>query len=273
MTTSGVAWQTAERTRRATESVSGNGTKLHRCDFFGPDIDFYGMTREQRNGVFRGLLAKPEAPHGFLIQQTPNSEIPAHFHQVPQYQVIVHGGGRLGRHGVDGIALHYTDEYTAYGPILSDDDGIWYFTLRSFFDPGANYVGKPGARELMRPSPKRFLLVPPEQLNASPAAALAARTAPALDPVIAAHPDGVAAWMLRLGPGMAMRGPDPSAGGGQYYLVLEGALLRGGTTLPKHSLMWVSAADAAPEVCAGPAGLEAAVLQFPNTFPARCFAA
>jgi len=264
-----VSWNQAEATRHAGESLSGNGTKLYRCDYFGPLGRFFGMAKEERLALHERALAEPASPHGFMIQQSANSEILAHFHRVPQYQIIVHGGGRLGRNAVDAVSFHYTDEYTAYGPIRSADDGIWYFTLRGYFDPGANYVGSPDARALIRPSAKRFLLVGPDKVRSSPPAALAARTSPALDCVIEAHADGVAAWMLRLGPDMQHAGPDPSPGGGQYYAVLAGSLVHGGVAYPRHSLFWVDANEPAFDARAGAEGAECAILQFPRAFNSR----
>lgn len=264
--THAVAWQEAETTRRPGESLSGNGTRIHRCDYMGPKIDFYGLTREQRIEIYqRGLQEKP-APQAFMIQQSPSSEIPAHFHRVPQYQVMVHGDGKLGRNEVGAVAFHYTDEFTAYGPILSNADGLWYCTLRAYFDPGANYVGRPEARAILRPSKKRFLLVGQDRVQASSAQALCARTAPVLDAVIERHDDGVAAWMLRVGPHQQATGPSPASGGGQFYLVTGGTLAHDGRTLPRHSLFWVAPDEDALTVTAGPDGCECAVLQFPVSF-------
>ena len=65
--------------------------------------------------------------------------------------MFVQGGGKLGRRpSIDGITIHYTDEFTGYGPVAASNDGLAYFTLRGFFDPGAEYVDRPGAREKLR---------------------------------------------------------------------------------------------------------------------------
>lgn len=262
--TTAVDWPRAERTRRAGESLSGNGTRLFRCDYFGPEGDFYGMTREDRVALYERLLDGEPAPHAFMIQQSPDSEIPAHFHRVPQYQVMVHGSGRLGRNAVEEVAFHYTDAYTAYGPILSGGEGLWYCTLRAYFDPGANYVRSPESRAVLRPSRKRFILVGPEKVRAGSDTDLAARRTTALDCVIEPEDDGVAAWMWRLPAGGAGRSPDPAAGGGQYLLVLRGEVEHDGRHCPRHSLIWVGPRDQPAHVVAGARGAECAVLQFPR---------
>jgi len=271
--TTAVAWSQAEAGRRASESLSGNGTKIHRCDYFGPQFDFYKLTKDERLTVYEQALVAPPEPQGFMVQQSASSEIPAHFHRVPQYQVMVYGSGKLGRNAVEAVAFHYTDEYTAYGPILSSPDGLWYCTLRGYFDPGANYTHLPENRAIMRPSKRRFILVGQDKVKASSAEALAARTEAALDPVIPAEDDGVAAWMLRLGPNMRATGPGPAQGGGQYYLVTRGALVHEGRDYPQFSLVWVDPADPAFSAQAGADGCECAVLQLPRVFSSRAQAA
>lgn len=271
--TAAVAWAQAETTRRGSESLSGNGTKIDRCDYFGPPFDFYKLTKDERLVVYEQALDAPPAPQGFMVQQSPSSVIPAHFHRVPQYQVMVNGRGKLGRNEVEAVAFHYTDEYTAYGPILSSEDGLWYCTLRGYFDPGANYTNLAEARAIMRPSKRRFILVGQDKVRASSADALAARTAAALDTVIEPEDDGVAAWMLRLGPNMSATGPDPATGGGQYYLVTGGALRHEGREYPRHSLLWLAPTDQPLAATAAGEGCECAVLQLPRVFSSRARAA
>ena len=58
------------------------------------------------------------------------------------------GGGRLGTHDVGTVAVHYTDAWSAYGPIVAADEGISWFTLRNTWDSGARYM--PAAREQLR---------------------------------------------------------------------------------------------------------------------------
>jgi hypothetical protein len=60
----------------------------------------------------------------YLIEQDPNTVIKAHFHQANQFQVIVSGGGRLGKRDVAPVLVHYTDAYTPYGPINAGDAGL-----------------------------------------------------------------------------------------------------------------------------------------------------
>ena len=264
-----IAWHTAEASRRAGESVLGN-IQLMRTEFFGPPKFFYSMSKDERMQLHEELLEQPDSPHAFLIEVPPNSESPAHFHRVPQYQVFVDGGGKLGRrHGVEPGTIHYVDEFTGYGPILAANEGLSYFTLRSFFDPGAEYVAQPGAREKLRPSARRYLVIDEDKVALSNSESVAARGDVALDCLIEPHDDGLAAYMLRSGPGLTATGPDPAASGGQYWLVLNGSLVHAGTEYVRHSLAWVSRSEAPFTITAGDSGVEVGVFQFPRALTSR----
>ena len=106
---------------------------------------------ENRNTLKEGQAA-PEAgvlyPMAFLVEKDPHAVVKPHFHQADQYQVIVQGGGRLGTHDVGTVAVHYTDAWSAYGPIVAADEGISWFTLRNTWDSGARYM--PAARDQLR---------------------------------------------------------------------------------------------------------------------------
>jgi hypothetical protein len=101
---------------------------------------------ENRN-TLRASETPPEAgvlyPMAFLVEKDPRAVVKPHFHQADQYQVVVQGGGRLGHHDVGTVAVHYTDAWSAYGPIVAADEGIAWFTLRNAWDSGARYM--PGA--------------------------------------------------------------------------------------------------------------------------------
>jgi hypothetical protein len=254
----------ARAVRVPRESESGSGARYFRCDFFAPPEFSVKLDHAQRMALYERCKGRAETPHAFTVEDQTGGPIPSHFHRVPQFQVITAGEGRLGRHEVRGVAVHYTDPYTAYGPIVPGAGGLSYFTLRMQFDPGANYLDKPGVRELLRPSRKRFLLIGADRVAVSAPQALAARRETALDTLIAPHDDGVAVWVLRLGPGARGACPDPSDCGGQYVIVVNGSLLRDGESLPWLSCLFVSRDEPPLALEAGAQGLEALVLQFPR---------
>ena len=75
--------------------------------------------------------------------------------------------------------------------------------------------------------------------------------------------DGLAGWRYRIPPWTAMAGPAPSAGGGQFWLVLAGdAAVDGGDPLSASSCIFVVPEDPAFAGASGPVGAELLCLQF-----------
>jgi hypothetical protein len=223
---------------------------------------------ENRNTLKPGQTA-PEAgvlyPMAFLVEKEPHAVTKPHFHQADQYQVVVQGGGRLGIHDVGTVAVHYTDAWSAYGPIVAAGEGISWLTLRNTWDSGARYM--PAARDQLRAArarnfQHREVTAPP--LAVASVEQLVRAQRPSCDTVIEAMPDGMATWRYRLPAGASDRGPDPRSGGGQFWLVLSGSAAVGGEMfLPANSCVFVAPDDGALTVLAGDGGAEALCLQFP----------
>jgi hypothetical protein len=223
---------------------------------------------ENRNTLKQGQAA-PEAgviyPMAFLVEKEPHAVTKPHFHEADQYQVIVQGGGRLGTHDVGTVAVHYTDAWSAYGPIVAADEGIAWFTLRNTWDSGARYM--PAAREQLRAARAQNLqhreaTAPP--MPAASAAELARTDQLSCGTVIEQTPDGMATWRYRLPAGASISGPDPRGGGGQFWIVLSGSAAAGGAALlPPNSCVFVAPDDRALAMMAGDGGAEALCLQFP----------
>jgi phage tail protein X len=210
-------------------------------------------------------------PVAFLVEKRPGGVTRPHFHRADQYQVVVGGSGKMGLHDTGGVAVHYTDAFSAYGPIVAAGDGIAWFTLRPGWDPGAKYMENPDNRAELRASRGRHAHwetttdpVPP-----LPAAALAATPSTACEQVLEGE-HGLATWRYRLPPGATLTGPDPARGGGQFWLVLAGTLSAGGAGfLGANSTIFAGPEDGALAVIAGPGGAEALCLQFRVPYAAR----
>lgn len=243
-----VAGVNALKARRVVKS-NGTGEEHWRTDFIGQRGE--GVTREE--------------PQAFLIEMSPNEVIVPHFHEVDQFQVFVSGSGALGRQAARGpVAIHYADHHTGYGPINASPQGFSYFTLRARTDPGAVYLHKPGYRERLKPSKKRHGVADGITLSTEPV--LMSRKEIAVEKLLEELDgnDGLAATMMRMGPGMTLTGPDPSSTGGQHYLVINGSIEIGGEEFTAWSTVFVPATDPALEVRAGPRGLEVLLLQYPR---------
>jgi hypothetical protein len=223
---------------------------------------------QNRNTLKEGDPVPPSEglyPMAFLVEKQAAAVVHPHFHQADQYQVVVQGSGRLGLHDVGGIAVHYTDAYSAYGPIVASDEGISWFTLRNAWDPGARYM--PEHRRQLREARARYQH---REATCGPLLPLtdnelAALTVPNEMAVIAPTPDGLGTWRYTVPAGGSVIGPDPSRGGGQFWLISAGsAAVADGAPLPVQSCIFIAPEDAAACLHAGPDGADMLCLQFPK---------
>jgi hypothetical protein len=90
------------------------------------------------------------------------------------------------------------------------------------------------------------------------------RQEPVWETVFEETDDGMAAQIVRLGAGKTANGPDPKRAGGYYVFVGNGSLMRGEEELPLWSMVVVEPNEDKFELCAGPRGVEALVLQYPR---------
>jgi hypothetical protein len=77
------------------------------------------------------------SPTMFLVEQPAGKVLPTHWHRENQFQVVVGGGGTMGRHEIAPIMVHYAGAYSGYGPIIAGPEGVKYFTIRAVFEQGA----------------------------------------------------------------------------------------------------------------------------------------
>ena len=215
-------------------------------------------------GYYKGeyMLEPPgdgPSPQSFLVEQDPDTTILTHYHQQNQFQVVVGGGGTLGRHAVAPLLVHYAGAFTGYGPIVSGAQGLQYLTFRANNDPGAQFL--PEARERLVRGPKAHFSSPPiATLDAAARRALAQVVS---EDILPLADDGLAVRLYRLPPGAAASALAPSTGHGQYLVVVAGAMQVGERTLQSPENVFVSREEAAFTMQAGPEGLEVLLLQFP----------
>jgi len=186
-------------------------------------------------------------PQGFLVHQPAGAVTPPHFHEHAQFQVVVGGFARFGKHDAPPITVHYASGHTPYGPIAAGPDGVVYFTLRRAWDPGAKYM--PASRDKLRPPPRRARV-------AGPFAAEDAK--PGLEVLMEPEADGLAAWRITGEPGALLTPPAPQ-GDGQYHVVLDGSA----GDMERNACAFYGPGEAAPDYRAGPDGASVLILQFP----------
>ncbi len=190
-------------------------------------------------------------PQAFLARQAPNWHLPQHFHQQHQFQVVVEGGGTLGRHALAPVTVHYASPQAVYGPIVSNDDGLAYFTLRVLADQGVWYM--PERREAMS------LGMFKEQCSG--AASIAGT--PPVTTLIEARDDGLGAWLLRPGAGAPAVVEAPCSPAGRFHIVARGAYTLDGQRLPRLACVYVSPPDESPALVADDDDSVLVVVQFP----------
>ena len=211
---------------------------------------------------FRARPDTPDAPSAFLAQYDPGDNSCTHFHEVDQFQILVKGKGRLGRHEVEPYYVHFSRAYTPYGPLQADAQTGWTFmTLRTHYDPGAQRL--PGALPRLKHVAHR---------NPWQVTAMARFPESGAGVAMADMPDvrdeqGLFVKTVAMAPGARATAPAPDGGDGQYVIVVKGSMVHEGAERRALTVVFVKPEERAFEMVAGPAGLEALVLNFPRREP------
>lgn len=213
-------------------------------------------------GFFRATADTPDAPSAFLAQYDPGDRSSSHFHAVDQFQILVKGKGDFGRHQVAPYCVHFARAYTPYGPLHADDETGWTFmTLRTRYDPGAQRL--PGALPKLKQAVDRK----PWQVTTTarfPAAESGVRL---MDIPEIRDDQGLFAKTLAMGPAARTTAPSPSGGDGQYVVVVKGSLVHENRERRALTVVHLKRDEPAFQIEAGPQGLEALILIFPQVAP------
>lgn len=201
------------------------------------------------------------SPTAFLIEQPAGTVLAPHFHRQNQFQVMVAGGGTIGRHAIGPVTVHYAGAYTGYGPLVAGPEGLSYFTIRSVHDAGAMMVATDRARMIR--GPKRHETTAAHVPLADTALA-ALRAAERID-LVAPAGDALAVFVTRIPPGARVELPDPANSLGQFHMVLAGRVVHGATALGAWEMVYVSADEGALALRADASGAEVLTMQMPRT--------
>ncbi len=205
-----------------------------------------------------------EMPHASLNGHTGNNIGQAHFHKRDQFQVVVDGKFRIGRHECAPYGIHYARAYTPYGPLIPEAGGDYTFVvMRAHRDAGAQYVSKeldqlravPDRRPWQITRPAVF----PELRSLSTSADVVLQPLPDMQ-----DDEGLAAYTLSMKPNAITSAPDPAHGDGQYLVVVKGSLWHDNKEHKALTLIFVKPDEGAYQLHAGEEGLQAIVLNFPQ---------
>jgi len=189
-----------------------------------------------------------DGPCGHLVNQRPEDDNGAHFHEADQYQLFIAGEGQVGGHAVATGSVHYADGYSGYGPITTGPQGCSYLTLRPSFDNTRHLL--PAEAALAKGRKGR-------QHNAR--MNLDAACVPGVIALFE-RPDGVGAYQVEVAPGAAPA--SVMLRGGSYWVVMRGEAEIDGQASPPSTCVWVGEGEAPPAIIAGPDGVTIAVLGF-----------
>lgn len=212
-----------------------------------------GKFRGYTDFMFESEPGQPLGPQAFLVHQAPHWELPVHFHMQYQMQVIVGGGGTLGKHAVGPGSVHYATPQSAYGPLKAGPEGVEYFTLRVLTDKGAWYM--PESRPMMEPGKRKDQAAGDLPTGGATAAATT---------LIALRPNGVGAWAYRAAAGETVRCSEPASPAGRFHVVLRGSFRVGADTVPRQGCVYWSPPEEPPVFEALEPDSELVVVQFPE---------
>ena len=248
-------WPRADRARQSSPELFGNDPQTLRSDF---------------------TERKPGIPQLLLVEQpVPGSTVMPHYHSTDQFQIFLDGSGKLGRHELHPISIHYTNRYTGYGPIVAGPSGVSYYVLRPQFDElvTGQYLHIPELRERLKRQPGRKRSIIVDGVAVKTLEELSRITAPvserAIDLEADKHDPGLFADVLSMGPNMPYTAPDPQTGGGQVFLVLQGSMRCNHTSYAVRSALALTREEKVLTVTSGETGLQALVLQYPRREPAQ----
>lgn len=230
-----VVVDTAPRTSTPSERNSGEGTVVGSAPYFGSN-----------RTVDRG-------PQGFYVEFGQDFVIHPHFHRVDQFQIVVKGHGKIGKHDLSPVTVHYTDGFTPYGPILCGEEGMAFFNFRSHSDVGA-YPMPESRDELERKAGRSRTEHSRLALNGDN------RTR--METLIDLTDDGLAAFELIAAPG-ANLAEEVVGGACRYQLVLGGSMMLDDEVLAERSAVFASAGEVLSHRRAGPDGLHLLQVQLP----------
>lgn len=199
-------------------------------------------------------------PVAFLVEGTPRRVIRPHYHEHDQFQVVVSGGGVLGKNRLAAHAVHFSRAYTPYGPIVFDE-GLGFLTLRSQWDRGAQYM--PDSRETLTRVPNRKPWQVTELGDFSGSNDVNLHEFSRIK-----DERGLAAFSISLKPGATATAPDPSRTAGQYIIGTRGSLRHEGKEYKALTIAFLKPHEAPMQLVAGPQGLEVLVLNYPRHEPA-----
>jgi rubredoxin len=198
-------------------------------------------------------------PQAFMVQYAPGRVLRTHFHDVDEFQIVVAGRGTLGRHELAPFTVHFARAFTPYGPIVAGADGLSFLTLRARRDSSGPQL-LPDKRDALEQVEGRVPWQAAEQLGPAPADGdfSVSRLTKLVDAT------GLAAWFMHLPPACSAAMPAAANCGGQYVVVLQGAVNLGSRSVAAPAVGYVANDETPLTLTNGSQAAVLAVLNFPR---------
>lgn len=207
-----------------------------------------------------GKRGNSKLPLASLVTFAPGRLSTPHFHNVPQYQIMLGGRGKLGRRDIKTNTVHFSRPNTPYGPFTAaDDSSLTCLIIRSRPDTGAQHDAEAIARLNQMPDRNPWQVTHDVTFPARGSQSVMMRSVPELH-----DKHGLATYTLSMKPGTTVVTPDPSIGEGLFVVVQSGNLIHEGKEAKAMTLVYVSNKEGPYEVLAGAEGLEGLIVRFPN---------
>jgi len=254
-----------ERQHTKFERQTADGKTIWRTHYFGPSPSPQGSNSMRPDAINELSYAPPapgerREPQAFLVEQSAGAIVHPHFHFVDQFQIVVDGHGKLGKHDVHPVSVHFAARHTGYGPITPAEQGLKYFTFRASADEtGAQYL--PANRHKMVQLAKKYLLLDP--IPVSDVNALT-QSKGVIDQSVYTDETGLKVNTVCAGPQQSVTIHPESISPGASVLVLAGTPRVAQKSLDKWSCAFVSAKDDALDFESDEAGFQLLVLQYPR---------
>lgn len=199
-------------------------------------------------------------PQGYLARVAPTHSVGSHFHKVDQFQVMFGAPGAFyQRSQIPQVLLHYADAYSVYGPFgAGPDEEFFFYTLRAA--QSTLHGAMPELRDQLLYKGERQFRFDLEPLLLAPAPAAGSAE---VNAVIEPHEDGLAAFLMRLAPGVKAEPPVGELGSGRYTVVLEGEIDYDGRSFGPKSLGWSQGEVEDVTLVGGPIGATVLFLHLP----------
>jgi rubredoxin len=207
-----------------------------------------------------GKRGNPDLPLASLVTFAPGRLSTPHFHDVPQYQIMLGGRGKLGRHDIKTNSVHFSRPHTPYGPFTAaDDSSLTCLIIRSRPDTGAQHDAEAIAQLNQMPDRNPWQVTHDVRFPDMGAESVMLLAVPELQ-----DKHGLATYTLCMKPGTTALTPDPSIGEGLFVVVQKGSLIHDKKEAKAMTLVYVSNKEGPYEIRAGAEGLEGLIVRFPN---------